>query len=117
MDTTYTPAFYDTLDPGIRSAVKFLHDNGFDTADSGDGETKVGEMECALEFAHIVVPVDAPSMLISEAIRLRNLLEKNGYPVAPVGRGGLDLGAEIQATYDPHDQSASILLMHFTYED
>ncbi len=31
---------YDQLDPGIRGVVRVLHQNGYETTDSGDGVTK-----------------------------------------------------------------------------
>jgi hypothetical protein len=48
---------YETLDAGIRNAVRLLHTIGLDTTDSGDG-TLTGDkenMECALDFAHVFI--------------------------------------------------------------
>jgi hypothetical protein len=50
---------YDELDPGIRDLVRRLNDAGIETCDSGDGETKVATMACALPFAHVFAAAKA----------------------------------------------------------
>jgi hypothetical protein len=50
---------YDALDPGIRELVRRLNGAGIETCDSGDGVTKVGVMECALPYAHVVAQANA----------------------------------------------------------
>ena len=50
---------YATLDPGIRDVVRELHRSGYDTTDSGDGVTKILDMECALPYRNVAVSVCA----------------------------------------------------------
>lgn len=54
-------AFYTTLDPGIRTAVLWLHAFGFETSDSGDGESKFirnpeTSSDDILNVPHVVIP-------------------------------------------------------------
>ena len=61
----HAPFDYDALDAGIRAAVRLIHGVGLPTADSGDG-TLTGDkadMDCALDFAHVVIPSDRGAVL------------------------------------------------------
>jgi len=98
----------DDLDPGIRATVLWLRSQGFDTRDSGDGETKVGAVECALEVPHVAI-VTTRDQLLDETDRLAGLVRELGVEVSPLGGDGV----EIQAGYDPGDGSATILIMNF----
>lgn len=112
---------YDELDPGIREVVRRLNDAGFTTTDSGDGVSKVdwianGE---ALDFPHVHVICTGAEML-DETRRLKDVVESWGVRLAPVGHESVALvdlaeasGEKfgwIQATYDPCDDIAEIML-------
>lgn len=89
---------YDQLDPGIRQVVRQLNDLGFVTTDSGDGVSKT-DMEGAMDVPNVAIKVD-PFYLLGEADRLyRHCAE-----------WGLE-DFTIQASYDPVDGSAVILLL------
>lgn len=75
---------YDELSPGIRGAVKWLRDNGFNTCDSGDGSNFEQGMECAWEQPMVIIAVSREKLL-SEADRLLALLEAEGVPLTPQG--------------------------------
>jgi hypothetical protein len=47
---------YDSLNPNIREVVRWLHSRGFETADSGDGQTR--NFECDRDYPYVVIPVD-----------------------------------------------------------
>jgi hypothetical protein len=95
---------YDALNPGIRETVRWLRSLGFDTVDSGDGETH--EYECDCDEPYVVMRWDNPQTLSAGAdLLLRALLER-GINVCTIFMGEVC----IQATYDPVDQSAMIYL-------
>lgn len=66
---------YDELDPGIRETARWLYDNGFNPTDSGDGVSKVGNMDCAQTFPHVYMVVQQPDLLEAEVERLWGLLQ------------------------------------------
>ncbi len=43
------------LSPGIRQAVMWFNERGYETTDSGDGSNFEAGMECALEYPHVVI--------------------------------------------------------------
>lgn len=98
------------LDLGIRDTVAFLRDNGFDATDSGDG-TKADDMKCALPVPNIAI-VTTPAKLIAEADRLAQLVLATGHALAPCGDDDATT-AEIQASYDPVDHTAMIMVINF----
>lgn len=95
------------LNPGIRKSVALLRAWGFDTVDSGDGETHTHE--CDREEPYIVVRV-APRALITESNRLARLLAQRGVTVVPLGSPDAG-GVAIQASYEPANQIAVIDVM------
>ncbi len=95
------PIDLDALDPGIRRTVAWLRSLGYDTSDSGDGKTKVGSMECALDFPHVAIRLQFSHDLASTANELWSDLGKAGITV----ESGM-----IVASYDPADSSVVILL-------
>lgn len=87
------------LDDGIRETVRALWSAGFLTTDSGDGR-RVGvkaDMECVLDVPHVFMVCD-PAEMISEAHRLRDLVESWGDRFASP-----DPRVIVQATYSPTD--------------
>lgn len=97
----------DALDPGIRQVVLLLRSWGFKTTDSGDGVTKVGIMECAMPIPHVVIPATRCTMH-DVADRLYGKLGDLGCEVDLV-----DLvlpNVKIEATYDPADESAIVIV-------
>ena len=105
---------FEELDPGIRYTVRWLWSEGFDTTDSGDGESKlVGDdpCGCALPFPHVAVRVD-PSNLYAEADRLWELLIQIGIDVHAtfVENEQVCPRVNVEATYFPGSKTAMILL-------
>jgi hypothetical protein len=101
----------DDLDPGIRRTVLWLRKAGFDTTDSGDGVSKfkVAEpMEGALDYPHVVC-VLKPEELYYEAIFMARLVQAQGVKVVQNGRREPGQ-AEVQASLDPADGSAILVL-------
>ena len=94
----------DTLDPGITEVVAFLRRHGFRTTDSGDGHSKGDTMDCALDVPNVAMVCD-PGTLLAEADRLRAALEATGVALAA------EDAPSIQASYDPVDGSAVLLLL------
>jgi len=79
---TYTPTPFmesrteppwDELDEGIKKAVRFIWDNGYQPTDSGDG-SKIDYMEGALPFPHVIIQLDSPHTLISAVDQLTKAL-------------------------------------------
>lgn len=93
------------LDPGIRHTVEWLQGLGFNTTDSGDGKTKIGIDEDALDFPHVFMVVK-PSDLVGHAGHLMAYLRAIGIEVKPNGMD--EKQPTIEATYDPADGSAII---------
>jgi len=79
-----TGSFIDDLDPGIRDTVMLLRDRGFETTDSGDGQSKDG---CGvaddngvvhhLAFPHVAAKTTCPH-LFEDAKRMQALLREHG---------------------------------------
>lgn len=91
------------LDPGIRDVVQLLWAHGFTTTDSGDGVTKYmlyGDDE-ALTAPHVAITTN-PDRLFDDAERLRDALVAEGITLRP---------GQIQASYDPVDDSCVLLLL------
>jgi hypothetical protein len=125
-----TPDEIAALDPGIRKTVLWLRAYGFETTDSGDGVSKFADAPagapaddnqppptidplsaaCAMPVPNVAITVK-PDQLISEARRLRALIAECGETLRPCGP--TDEGCQMQATYDPADESATILLIGF----
>lgn len=89
------------LSPGIRLTVAALTAAGFDTCDSGDGETHQDSGEREGPF---VVIKSSGRNLTAEAVELMQFLQHNGIEVVQIGVNGV----QIQATYDPADDTAII---------
>lgn len=99
----------ESITPGIRQLVAWLNSKGFETTDSGDGVTNVeAGMECAMATPNVAIAV-SPDVLVSETRRLFSLLVSE-LKVA-VSRINEDASTVmIQATFDPGDESAVIML-------
>jgi hypothetical protein len=89
------------LNPGIRLTVTALSAAGFDPCDSGDGETH--QHECDREGPYVVLKSNGRD-LTTEAADLLLFLQHNGIRVVQIGCEGV----QIQATYDPVDETAII---------
>jgi hypothetical protein len=108
---------YDELDPGVRNLVRWLRhpDHCFYTTDSGDGVSKFKDDPdyAALPYPHVVIVVDDHSELCREADRLRQLLWiDHGIEAKPMGPEDDFCEPNIQATYDPTDGTAVIILVN-----
>jgi hypothetical protein len=100
---------YSELDPGIRETVRRLNDLGFETTDSGDGETKLAagwSPDEARDVPHVCIRSKAGDLCM-QADRLVRELTRAGMCVEPVGHSGIF----VQATYDPADGTAVIELI------
>ncbi len=98
---TFDPA---ELDPGIRDFVCWLNHHRFETTDSGDGVTKLAAgwpPEEAMDVPHVFIAV-VPEDMVSEAIRLRDLIQSGGDRV-PEGA--------ITASYDPANHVAILAVI------
>lgn len=87
-----------TLNPGIVRVVEWLRANGFDTTDSGDGQTH--DHPCDRPYPYVVMRgVEA------DARRLAAHLRGLGIPLPPStevwGEGETPIGVMIQYTYNP----------------
>lgn len=81
---------YDDLDPGIRETVRWLRGLGYETTDSGDGETK-SEEHRSVDGPHVFMRVDHRSVA-SDADLLFLSLRHAGIHATE---------GMVQATYDP----------------
>jgi hypothetical protein len=87
------------MNPGITKTVALLNAHGFDTCDSGDGETH--DYSCDRERGYVVVRLRSDQPLEASADSVAALLKAHGAPVGePVSDSG---GVIIQANYCPHD--------------
>lgn len=103
----------EELDPGIRSTVMALVEAGFNTADSGDGVTKFQEGGWSeldlIDKPHVMI-MSTRDQLIEECDRLSKFLFSKGIEVNPLNYD--ENAPSIQATYDPTNQSAIIVMMN-----
>jgi hypothetical protein len=90
---------YDQLDTGIREIVRTINLRGYATSDSGDGCSKPAHPD-VLPFAHVAVPSN-PLYMVAAANHLFLALDND--PKIPIG-------FQVQASYDPKDRSAIILV-------
>lgn len=95
---------YEQLDPGIRKVVRWLRENGFNTTDSGDGETK-SDGARVFDMPHVAIRCTRRD-LITEADRLEDLIVTHL-------RHCYD-GIHIEGTYDPGDRSCVLLLLRLS---
>ncbi len=95
---------YDALDPGIRSAVRWLVRHGFHPTDSGDGVSKAELIRdgYAEDVPHVYMLVE-PEHMVAEARRLRMVLEANG---ADLTNGTV----MIETSFSPLDKVAILTL-------
>jgi len=87
------------LSPGVKDAVLFLNKLEFETCDSGDGSNYSNGMECAMPFPNIIIQ-STKADLFSESDRLAILFKRKGIT-----------NITIEASYDPVDGSALIMLL------
>lgn len=97
---------YDEMNPGIRQTVKWLRDNGFQTTDSGDGKT--GDCECDHPYPYVAMTVTNPDRLISETLRLVDLLNDQGITIEAMTEENVT--PVVQASYDAGDGYAVIFM-------
>lgn len=69
------------LNQGIRKTVEWLIQNGYQTTDSGDGETHEHECDQEQPYVHMLI---APDKLVAETDRLAVLLKERGINVQPM---------------------------------
>ena len=105
---------YESINPKIRNTVKKLRYWGFDTTDSGDGETS--DFACDNPFPYVVIKVD-PIDLIHETNRLVDLLSDyvdfNNCPHPQDNPDGAAKHPAIEASYLPTQGGyATILLIN-----
>jgi hypothetical protein len=111
----------DGLSPGIRELVVWLAGAGFPTVDSGDGSNYEAGMEGAVPYPMVVV-LSEPELLVEDARAIKRLLEDRGVSFNAGKHVELYDGEgitwpQIQATYDPHDESAVIVILNVLSKD
>lgn len=111
---------YNELDNGIRRLVKLLRSWCFETTDSGDGVSKklngTWDDDCCMGTPHVIIQVDNPADLASEADRLLRKLREIGVDIRQFGvDDGIHGGIEV--TYDPVDRTCIIMLWQVTDHD
>ncbi len=99
----------DGLNPGIARTVLWLHANGFNTCDSGDGVTKDYDCDLGYPYVHMIAH---PDKMVSESKRLFDLLTANGHKVEEFNPDMDTGGPNIQASYDPVNNVATISLFN-----
>jgi hypothetical protein len=104
------PFDYDTLTPGIRKVVAWLHEHDFITVDSGDGVTNIeAGIADAMSIPNVSMTVTDTEHLVEEATRLHELLKRAGVMIY---RMGIDDNKPcIVAQFDPADDTAIITLL------
>lgn len=91
------------LNPNIRRVVEIMRAAGFDTTDSGDGETHDFGCDLGTAYVHARVP---PERLADEARRLMQLFESRGIRFTGLGEDGQ--GSSVEASYSPVDGCAVV---------
>lgn len=91
----------ETINPGVRNTVAWLNDHGFETTDSGDGETH--DFDCDRPVPYVVIVVKEKDKLATETDMLVEWLRDRGVPCAEIGEDGIppEGHVSIQASYDP----------------
>ncbi len=100
------------VNPGIQRTVALLRAHGFETTDSGDGQTHDFTCDQPMPYVHIqVVPASA---LIARADDLLRLITKYGVSFAdsPFSPDGEIIGPHLEAHYSPADGLATISLFN-----
>ena len=88
---------YSQLNPGIRRTVRLIHDLGYETCDSGDGETR--EHACDRDEGYVVIVVRDHEDMEVVATDVYEALREH---IPDDGFGGWN-GVHIQAHYSPVD--------------
>lgn len=100
------------INPGIRKIVSHLRRFGFNTTDSGDGETHL--YECDRDYGYVVIRVE-PEALITEARRLQQILREIGICTGCIVPEGVASPPTIQANYSP-DDGLALLDLSFVHD-
>jgi hypothetical protein len=95
------------LNPGIRNLVAWLNERGYETCDSGDGQTH--DFACDRTYPYVVIQIEEPREIWDRTQSLLGDLAREGIEVRPVSGASFP---QMQATYDPADGTAFIELMH-----
>lgn len=111
----------EALSPGVKDLVLWLSEQGFQTSDSGDGTHYAHGMGCAVPYAMVAI-CSSPENMVSESLWLRHVLEKKGLVFGQGHVQNDEQGEEIpwpqiQATYDPYDGTAVIVLVNVLSRD
>lgn len=108
---TVGPSLGEKLNPGIVQLVKLLNEAGFETTDSGDGETH--DHDCDRDHGYVVIMLADRTRLVEETDRLKTVLRSAGILVVPQDMGRPEVGCcYVQAMYCPADRFAIIDVMH-----
>lgn len=104
---------YDQLDPGIRQCVRMLRQAGYETCDSGDGETKGDN---GLPFGHVVIQVPNPYTSVAELLHVQQHLKRKGLTCVPRPPEGEPAADEVvvELSYNPAEPVAVIVIEHIT---
>lgn len=100
------------INPGIQRLVAILVAHGFETCDSGDGETH--DYACDRLYPYVSMRV-MPYEAINETARLKNLISGLGATVVSMteafGESPVPTSGCIQLSYDPCDKIAILDLL------
>jgi len=97
---------YDSLPPGIRETVRWVHSFDYETSDSGDGLTnQAAGMECAQPWAVPMVAVVADNWEHAVCIAQHLWAE-----LRTLSNGDPDERWRIEASYSPTDGQSLVLL-------
>ena len=105
----------DELNPGITKTVELLRAAGFNTVDSGDGETH--DYECDRDYGYVSILAD-PAKLCQSADDVRMLLESRGVKVvALTEEGEPPEGCCFVSTYYCPVDTAAIVDIQYIHDD
>ncbi len=98
------------ISSGVRELVRWMNKMGFKTTDSGDGSNDKHGMGCAVPYPMVAVLSDS-YYFFATADRLHRRLKERGV----VFGNGKD-NPRIEASYNPHDGVAVVVLVNVTDE-
>lgn len=97
---------YADLNPGIVETVRYLNDRGFETCDSGDGETH--KYECDHPNPYVVVLSNESIGLTATADLVKEAVEALGIEFVVPSSTDTDSYPFIEASYSPVDKTGVV---------
>lgn len=100
------------LNPGIKELVLLLREWGYDTCDSGDGQTH--DFECDQPYPYVYMTVQ-PEAGVNASRQLKKMLEGRGVVFEPLDEEGR--GPFVEFHYSPVDGFGVLILMNVLSKD